>query len=107
MVGMEIETAYTWEKMLPLFISKLIFRNSEEEYIYENFTILLSFLFSSIRHTFFQNMLQKSPLSLHVGYVFIWERKKKKRKKEECLYVKKGREVCAAWERIHEGMELH
>lgn len=103
MVGMEIQTAYTWEKMLPLFISKLIFRNSEEEYIYENFTILLSFLFSSIRHTFFQNMLQKSPLSLHVGYVFIWERKKKKKKGRMFVCEERERGVCSmgAYTRRH------
>lgn len=40
--GIGIETAYSWEEMLTLFISKLIFRSSvEEECIYENLIFFL------------------------------------------------------------------
>lgn len=61
------------------FHQQIIFRNSEEEeYTYENFTILLPFFFSPTRR-FFQNMLQKSPLSLHVVYVCMWEKEKKEK----------------------------
>lgn len=32
---------------------------------------------------------------------------KKKKKEKECMFMKKGREVCAVWEHTQQGRELH
>ena len=83
--GIGMETACSWEEMLPLFISKLIFRSSvEEECIYEN----LIFFFPPIKHTFFQNML------LEISFIFMsWlcvhmgegKKKEKNERKNDCM----------------------
>lgn len=96
-----METAYSWEEMLPLFISKLIFRSSvEEECIYEN----LIFFFPPIKHTFFQNML------LEISFIFMsWlcvhmgEGKKKRKNERMIVCEERERGVCSmgAYSRRH------